>query len=151
MPQYQAARIVLQSGGGIGFANADPEGRMLVSTGVVAADSVAAFSANEADAIAAASLPAVVGKTNNLSGLIINGSGATAASVVLATVTGLQGGTLEIPVPVPAGVDLAINPIIVNFTQPLSASAADTAITVSLPALGAGNTNAAVGLWGTVG
>ena len=151
MGQNFASRVARAFGGGIDFLNLDAAGRLLVSSEAPVLNSVAAFSANEANAIATASLPAVVGKTNNLAGFIINGTGATAAGVVLATVSGLAGGTIEIPIAVPAGVDVGLTPIAVNFTQPLPASAADTAITITLPALGAGNTNAAVGLWGTVG
>ena len=152
MGQNTAARIALApNGGGITFLNVDDQGRLIVTSEVSAVNSVAAFSANEANAIATASLPAVAGQTNSLAGFIITGIGATAAGVVLASISGLVGGTLEIPVAVPAGVNLGITPIVVNFTQPLPASAADIAITITLPALGAGNTNAAVGIWGTVG
>lgn len=153
MPQNFAARTALNpNGGGVGFLNLDADGRLLVSTETsVASGTVAAFSANEADAVAVAILPAVAGKTNSLSGFMLSGTGATAAGTVVATITGLQGGTLSVPVAVPAGVDAQVGPITVNLTQPIPASAADTAIEISLPALGAGSTNAAVAIWGTVG
>ena len=109
---------------------------------------IAASSGNVANAPAEATLVGAAGVTNYLSGLAITGSGATAASVVTATVTGLADGTLDFTVPVPAGVDLGITPLIIPFNPPLPASAADTKVTVTLPALGAGNTNAAVSAWG---
>jgi hypothetical protein len=106
--------------------------------------SLQASSGNVANASAVATLAAAAGKTNYLSNVIIAGAGATAASVVLATITGLLGGTVTIPVAVPAGVTTGIAPLVLNFNPPLPASAANTAIVVTLPALGAGNTNAAV-------
>ena len=114
------------------------------------AATVTASSGNVANASAVATLPAVAAKTNNLSGLLISGAGATAASVVTATVTGLLGGTMSITVPVPAGAAVGITPIYLDFNPPLPASAVNTAIVVTLPALGAGNTNASVSAWGYV-
>lgn len=104
----------------------------------------AASSGNVANASAVATLAAVAAKTNYLSGVEITFAGATAASVVLATITGLLGGTQTIVVPVPAGVAVAGVPVLLNFYPPHPASAVNTAIAVTLPALGAGNTNACV-------
>ncbi len=105
---------------------------------------VGATSGNVANASAAASLAGVAGVTNFLTGVHINFTGATAASVVNATITGLIGGTMTIPVAVPAGVAVQGQCLNLDFAVPIPASAANTAITVTLPALGAGNTNAAV-------
>lgn len=151
MGQNSAARVALKAGGGVSFLQLDAEGRLMVTNEATVASSVAAFSPNEANAIATAQLPAVAGETNYLAGFYIQGTGATAASDVLATVTGLEGGTMEIPIAVPAGVDVQLAPISIQFTQPLPASAADVAIVITLPALGSGSTGAAVGIWGTVG
>jgi hypothetical protein len=44
----------------------------------------------------------------------------------------------------PAGVAAEALPLIVNFNPPIPAASVNTAIVVTLPSLGAGNTNAAV-------
>jgi len=109
------------------------------------AAALAASSGNVANGAAVATLSASSnGKTTYISGFTITASGATAASVVTATITGLLGGTLSYTISVPAGVTTGIVPLSVAFNPPLPASAAQTAISVTLPALGAGNTNATV-------
>lgn len=106
---------------------------------------IGATSGNVANASAVATLAAPgAGITNYLTGFEITFSGATAASVVVATVTGLLGGTRSYIVSVPAGATVGGTPLIVDFSTPIPASAANTAIVVTLPALGAGNTNACV-------
>lgn len=102
---------------------------------------VSASSGNVANAIAAATLAASAGVTNYISGFEISGSGATAASVVTVTVTGLLGGTQSYTLAVVAGAALGNPMLAVQFAPPFPASAVNTAITVSCPALGAGNTN----------
>ena len=77
-------------------------------------------------------------------GFIITGAGATAASVVTVTVTGTITGTLSFALVIPAGATTSITPLIVEFSRPIPASAANTAIVVNVPSFGAGNTNAAV-------
>lgn len=101
-------------------------------------------SGNVAAATATATLAGAAAATTYISGFEITGAGATAASVVVATVTGVIGGTMSHVIAVPAGVAVGITPLIVEFNPPLPASAANTAIVVSVPSLGAGNTNAAV-------
>lgn len=105
---------------------------------------VAASSGNVAAATATATLAAAAGKTTYISGFELTGAGATAASVVVLTVTGALGGTLSFVVPVPAGVAAGVAPLVVEFNPPLPGSAVNTAIVVSVPSFGAGNTNAAV-------
>lgn len=105
---------------------------------------VSASSGNVANAVATATLPAVSGKTTYITGFAITGAGATGAAVVLATLAGLIGGTATYVVVAPAGATTSITPLVVQFPMPLPASAVNTAITLSLPALGSGNTNAAV-------
>ena len=100
-------------------------------------------SGNVANASAIATIPAVAAKTTFITGFEITGAGATAGSVVIATVTGLLGGTASYIVSVPTGAIMGITPLQVIFNPPLPGSAVNTAIVVSLPALGAGNTNAA--------
>lgn len=104
-------------------------------------------SGDVADTNAVATLAGAAGKTNFLSGLALLATGATAAGVVIATVTGLTGGTLSIPVAVPAGADVGVAPVVLNFDPPLPAPV-NTSIVVTLPALGAGNLHAVATAWG---
>lgn len=105
-------------------------------------------SGNVANATAAATIPAVVGRTGYLTGVELTGAGATAGSVIAFTITGLLGGTTTHIVAIPAGVTTSITPLILVFPIPIPASAVNTAIAASAPAFGAGNTNAAVVLRG---
>lgn len=109
---------------------------------------VANASANQSDAQAQAALPAVANKTNYITSAQIMFTGATAAGTVLATLAGILGGTMSIPIGVPAGVNAQGTPVLLEFDPPLPANAVNTAITLTLPALGAGNVNAAVSLQG---
>jgi hypothetical protein len=101
-------------------------------------------SGNLAATAGAATLPLVKGSTLALAGFEVTGSGATAASNILVTVTGVISGTLTYILPIPAGVTLSIVPLIVEFTLAVEASASGVAIAVNVPSFGAGNTNAAV-------
>lgn len=103
---------------------------------------VTGSSGNVANASAAATLTSAVGKTAHINGFQCTGAGATAASVVTVTVAGVITGTMSYSVAVPAGVTTGINPLIVSFPRPVPASATNTNIVVTMPALGAGNTNA---------
>lgn len=107
-----------------------------------------ASSGNVANAAAVATLAGAVGKSTWVTGFEITASGATAASVVTATLTGILGGTMSYTFVVPAGITTAATPLIVSFNPPLPSSAANTPIAINLPALGAGNTNAAVNIHG---
>lgn len=97
-----------------------------------------------ANLVCTATLPADTARVNYLQGLIVTGVGATAGSIKNVTVTGLLGGTMTFPVAVPTGVLLALTPLVINFPRAMQASAKNIAIAVSLPALGAGSTAAAV-------
>ena len=105
-------------------------------------------SGNVAAATATATLAAVAGKTTYITGFSITGAGATAASVVNPTITGLLGGTQTYTLAVTAGATLANTPLNVFFDPAIPASAVNTAIVVSCPSLGAGNTNNTVNAWG---
>jgi len=76
----------------------------------------------------------------NVTGIEIFGLGATGATAVVATVTGLQGGTLSFSVAVPAGATTAITPVVYNPACPLTGNQ-NTAIVLSIPTFGAGNTS----------
>src|SRR5258708_6185896 len=105
-------------------------------------------SGNLANASAVATLAAAVGLTTYLNGFFILAGGATLGLLVNCTISGLVGGTLTFPYAAVAGVLLLSAPIFANFSPGLPAAAPNTAIVVTLPPLGTGNTNAAVFAWG---
>lgn len=104
---------------------------------------VTGSSGNVANAAAVATLTATATQRMHIHGFQCTGAGATAASVVVATVTGTITGTMHYIVPVPAGVTANLPGLNVSFAIPVPASAINTNIVVTMPALGAGNTNAA--------
>lgn len=110
---------------------------------------VVADSQTAAAAVATATLAAVAGKRNYVTGLCVSGLGATAATGVEATLTGL-GTTLKFVVPVVAGVGLGNTPVVLLFGDGIPASADNTAIVLSVPSYGSGNTKSDVALWGFV-
>lgn len=138
--------VVSGTGSGVipAFVQVDSTGSEIPFGGTA----VAATSGNVANASAAATIAAVAAKTNYITGLEITFAGATAASVVIATLTGLLGGTQSFICAVPAGAAVGGAPILLKFDPPHPASAVNTAITATLPALGAGNTNACVNIRG---
>lgn len=109
---------------------------------------VTAASGNVANGVATATIPAIGGKTAYISGFTISGLGATAALGVNPTVTGVIGGTKTYAYAAVAGATL-MNPVLdVQFCPPIPASAVNQAISVSCPALGAGNTINTVNAYG---
>lgn len=104
-------------------------------------------SADVAASAAVATLAATAAKTNRLTAVIIAGLGATAAGSADLTITGLLGGTVTIPIPVPA-LPAGLQPIVLTFPGGLPGSAVNTAIVVTLASLGAGNLEAAVAAYG---
>lgn len=109
---------------------------------------ITATSGTVAAGIAAASLAAAVGKVTYICGFAITSGGSTGAAVVAPTITGIVTGTMTFAYATVAGVTLSNQPLVVPFRDCISASAPNTAIVVSLPSLGAGNTNATVNAWG---
>lgn len=110
----------------------------------VGAIPITASSANVANASAIATLAANATRTTYICGLNITSAGSTAAAVVTPTVVGTVTGTLNFTYASVAGVTLGNAPVTVNFSPCVPGSAVNTAIVVTLPALGAGNTNATV-------
>lgn len=108
-----------------------------------AATALIAGSGNVANAAAAATLTGTATTTVYIAGFEMTASGATAGLPVLLTITGLLGGTRTYIFTFPTGV-LVGEQLVVKFDPPLPASAINTAIVVSCPAGGAGNTNAAM-------
>lgn len=129
------------------FDGADTTGVLVGSFGmsagsdISASQSAQAATASGANAQQVATITPGAGVTAFLQSFRITGLGATAASTVTATLTGVQGGTINYPVSVPAGVTVPITPVTDTFgTTGLQASGPATAISLTLPAFGAGNT-----------
>lgn len=142
------AIVELLSGGSSG-------GELLASLSLTAgfdpsaAQTPQSSSASGGNAVQTATIPAVAGVFGFITSLRITGLGATAATEVTATLTGVQGGTINYPVSVPAGAAVPITPVIDSFgTRGLQASAVNTAIVLTLPAFGVGNTLEAVSITG---
>lgn len=108
------------------------------------ATSITAASGNVANASAVATLPASATKTTYITGFTVSSSGATVGSVVSVTVVGTVSTTLTYTYAAPAGVLTMGTPLVVPFPVAIPGSAVNTAIVVTLPALGGGNTNATV-------
>jgi hypothetical protein len=98
-----------------------------------------------------ATLAATAGKTNYLEGFTISGTGPTTAIAIEVVIAGLAS-AMKMEFAVIAGVLLAAFPapgyIDIRFPQPLPASGVNVAISVTVPAFGSGNTNAAVTAYG---
>jgi hypothetical protein len=106
-----------------------------------------AATATGTNAITAATLPAAAGKTTYITGYQVSGGSPTAATLISITLAGVVGGSEPLfftgpaqPAPLP--------PVIVSFNPPLPASAANTAITVTASAFGAGSATEVVSLQG---
>ncbi|WP_027554547.1 hypothetical protein [Bradyrhizobium sp. Cp5.3] len=110
---------------------------------------VAASSGNVANAVATATLPAAAGLVTHIGGFSVHGLGATSQTTVQVTVSGLVGVTLTYPLFIAASSATApFTPIVISFDPPLPASTGNTAIVVSCPALGAGNTSVVANAFG---
>lgn len=110
----------------------------------VGAIPITASSANVANASAVATLAANATRTTYICGARIMSSGSTAASVVTPTIVGTVTGTMNLTYASVAGATLSNQPVLLVFSPCIPGSAVNTAVVVTLPALGAGNTNATV-------
>lgn len=109
---------------------------------------ITASSGNVAAGVAAATLAAATGKVTYICGFAITSAGSTGAAVVSPTVTNIITGTMTFTYASVAGVTLGNQSLIVPFSPCMPATAPNTTIVVSLPSLGAGNTNSSVNAWG---
>lgn len=109
---------------------------------------VAASSGVVANAIATATMPAVAGRTNFVTGVDFEAGSATAAATVAATIAGLLGGTANYAIDVGTSAIPTSGAGTINFVPALPASGVNIAIVASMPALGAGSTVAAVNVRG---
>lgn len=78
----------------------------------------------------------------------MTGAGAVLGSIVVCTLNGTAGGNLSYIFAAPAGILVSAGALNMHFDPPLQAIAINTAITASCPALGTGNTNAAMSIHG---
>lgn len=127
------ARVVFT---GNNSGNAIPTYQLPGGTGITAA------SGNVANASAVATLAGSASKTTYITGFRCQAAGSTAASVVSLTVAGVITGTMTYTFVFPAGATTAATPVGQDFSTPVPASSTNTAIVVTLPAGGTGNTNA---------
>lgn len=103
---------------------------------------VVASSGNVAAAVATATLPALAGRTTYITGFEVTGAGATAGAAVTVTVSNIIGAvTLSYTYTAAVGAAVANQPLTVQFPEPIPGTAVNTAIAVSCPSLGTGNTN----------
>jgi hypothetical protein len=112
---------------------------------------VAAGTTNTGNAQVVATIAAATNVLNYLEGFDIFGTGATAAQALECTIAGLAGGTIKVEAFVLAGATAPAfnnNVFSVRFPTPIPASGTNVAITVTVPAFGAGNTNAGVFAYG---
>ena len=108
---------------------------------VQASQTPAATSSSAGNAALAPAIGGGAGLTTFVTSIRITGLGATGSSEVTATLTGVLGGTISYPITVPAGATTPITPIFDSFgTRGLQATGPATAITLNVPAFGAGNT-----------
>jgi hypothetical protein len=99
--------------------------------------------------VCAVSLPAVAGKTTYVTGFQVVGTGANSATTVNATLASLIGSvTFTYSIAVPTPNTAAITMLQVQFLYPIPASAANTAITLSVPSFGTGNTSVTANIYG---
>jgi len=108
---------------------------------------VNATSGVKSNAVATATLPGAAGVTTYISGFDVSGSGATVGLPVAVTASNLQSALSWIYCAT-AGAVLANSPLSIRFSPPLPATAVNTAIAVSCPALGLGNLNNIVNAYG---
>jgi hypothetical protein len=113
--------------------------------------SVGNSSGTVANALATAAIPAVAGRTTYVTGFEVTASGSTAGLAVDVTLTNILGAGFtyvgHYSFVFPIGVLVLAQPLIVEFNPPLQIGAG-VATTLTLPAGGLGNTNAAVNLHG---
>lgn len=105
-------------------------------------------SGNVANAQAQVVFAAVPNQTNYITGYSITGGGSTAGSAVQSSLTGPLGGATYHSVVAPVGALVPFAPIVRTFNPPLAASGPNTALTLTLPALGTGNLAASVEMTG---
>ncbi len=97
-------------------------------------------------------MPAVSGKINYVTGITVDGNGATASTLIAASLSNVVTGTLRFPTLIPAGaaVPLGAFKINIDFDTPIPATQPNQAVSLSVPSFGTGNTLATAQLRGYV-
>jgi hypothetical protein len=116
--------------------------------GINSAVPVGNASTDSANAAVQTSIAAVPGQLNYVVFAQCRGTGATASSSVVATVTGLLGGSIVLPVTIPiisGNLDWYAT---ISVPTGWPASASNTAVVIQVPAAGAGNLHAACSILG---
>ena len=143
-------RLFLLSGLSLLFVGGAYAQGVSSGTGIPAGAVIVTASATGTVAAVVATLPAAVGRTTYICGFSYQGSDATAGQAGVLVVSGTISGSLNyayptlalgatVPQPSPTGDE---------YIPCLPASAINTAIVVTAPALGAGATVASVSVWG---
>jgi hypothetical protein len=129
-------------------------GKSLTQTQAVGTVTLQVVNAAGAAQSNAATLTGATSKLTYIEGFDISGGGATGASVIEVTVTGITN-TLKYEVPIAAGAaapafgTASTNAVYsVRFPTPIPSSATNTNIVVTCPSFGSGNTNASVVAYG---
>lgn len=138
---------IVDGAGAIAGTAANP---LVISNGptVAGATSITASSGNVANGSAVATLAGVAAKTTYIAGFQVTAGGATAGADVTVTVAGVITGTMSYTFTFPTGAVVPAQPLIVSFYPPIPASAVNTAVVVTVPAGGTGNTNTTVSAQG---
>lgn len=144
VPNLSAARLLI---GGLGILCAAvfrESGTALTGQAFINVSSSGGAQANTV------TLPAGgVGVTTWVTGFEVTGMGATAQATLDVTLGGVSGAPLHYVLLVPAGVTTEVDGLTVELAAPgIPANAANTAITLTVPSFGAGNTNAAATIHG---
>jgi hypothetical protein len=126
---------------------ADPTGLALTSVLPPGTPFYATSGASGGAASCSAAITATANLMNYCTGFDIDGLGATAGSAIAVTLAGILGGTLTWEVGIPAGVTVPFT-YSRRFDPPLQASAIDTAITLTVPSFGSGNTQSNCNIYG---
>jgi hypothetical protein len=143
-PQNGQPIMGVDASGNAQFMRSDASGNVSNTPVPSGATSITGSSGNVAAGTATATLAGVSNKTTYITGFQVTAGGATGAALVTVTVAGVITASMLYTFAAPAGVTLGATPLIVSFNPPVPASAANTAITVSMPTLGAGNTNTTI-------
>lgn len=115
-----------------------PQGVTQIQPGTVQTNS----SGNVANASAIATLTPSATQVAYITGFVCDPGGSTSAALVNITIVGVLGGTMTRLAATPAGAALAGSPVSERFSPPIPASAINTPIVVTMPALGTGNLKA---------
>lgn len=146
---YNLNPLTLSDEEGVAIA-VDVKGGVLLSPLPAGATMLSNSSGNVANATATATLTSAVGRTVWITGFSLTGAGATAGAVVTVTVIGTLGGTISYTYTASTGATVSNTPLFEDFTLPVPASATNTNIVISCPALGIGNTNNSISARGFI-